>query len=43
MKLVKHFGNMGWKVHGLAWNLHKIGFGLRRVILPKESNMKELT
>ena len=28
MKLVKHYGNIGWKVHELAWPLHKIKFEL---------------
>ena len=28
MKLVEYSGNIGWKVHELAWNLHEIGFAL---------------
>ena len=26
MKLVEHCGNIGWKVHELAWNLCEIDF-----------------
>ena len=36
MKLVGHSGSIGWKVHELAWNLHKFEFALCEVILPKE-------
>ena len=28
MKLEEHSGNMGWKVHELAWNVQKIDFAL---------------
>jgi hypothetical protein len=28
MKLVEHFGNIGWKVHELACNLYEIKFAL---------------
>ena len=24
MKLAKHYGNIGWKVHELTWHLHEI-------------------
>ena len=24
MNLVEHYGNIGWKVHELAWHLHEI-------------------
>jgi hypothetical protein len=24
MKMVEHYGNIGWKVHELAWNLYEI-------------------
>ena len=37
MKLVAHFGDIGWKVHELAWNLHEIEFmHFCELILPKE-------
>ena len=28
MKLVEHLGNIGWKVHELACNLHEMEFAL---------------
>ena len=28
MKLVEHFGNIGWRVHELAWNFLEIEFAL---------------
>lgn len=30
VKLIKHFGSSGWKVHKLAWNLHEIAFAFMR-------------
>jgi hypothetical protein len=30
-KLVDYFGNISWKVHELAWNLHEIDFAPRWV------------
>ena len=26
MRLLEHSGNIGWKVHELAWNVHKLKF-----------------
>ena len=26
MKLIEYFGNIDWKIHELAWNLHEIEF-----------------
>ena len=28
MKLAKHYGNIGWKVHELTWHLHEIQFAI---------------
>jgi hypothetical protein len=28
MKLVEHFGTIGWKVHEPAWNLREFEFAL---------------
>ena len=36
MKLVEHSGNIGWKVHELAWNLHEIEFALFGDFFTKE-------
>ena len=33
MKLVKHSGNIRWKVHKQAWNLHEIEFTFMCVII----------
>jgi hypothetical protein len=35
MKLVEHFGNIGWKVHELACNLYEIEFALLQRHLTK--------
>jgi hypothetical protein len=35
VKLVEHFGNIGWKVCELAWNLHEFEFTLMRSHLTK--------
>jgi hypothetical protein len=28
MNLIEYYGNMSWKVHEVAWNLHEIDFAI---------------